>query len=32
VDPRKTDQMTTVLLALVANIEMRAALSPEVIH
>lgn len=32
VDPRQTDQMTTVLLALVANIEMRAALSPEAIH
>jgi len=28
VDPRRTEQMTTVLLTLVANIEMRAALRP----
>ncbi len=27
VDPRQTDQMTTVLLTLVANIEMRAAMT-----
>lgn len=33
VDPRRTEQMTTVLLTLVANIEMRAAMAPaEEVH